>query len=103
MTSHFPFVEHEKRAMYAIFTLVTLKMVILHCFSSLPFHSSYWPGPGSIHLKHNLSLITCNLKFSGLLSKVTKARYEDMIAIFHTNDRKLLIIKRILGKMISVY
>jgi len=98
MTSHFPFVEHEKRAMYSIFplymlfiysTLVTLKMAILHCFSTLPFHSSYWPGPGSIYLKHNISLITCNLKFSEPLSRVTKATDEDMIAVFHMNARKL--------------
>ena len=78
VTSHFPFVAAWKKShVNAIFplymsftysTLVTLKMAILHCFSTLPFHtlpfhSSYWPGPGSIYLKHNLSLITCNNNF----------------------------------------
>jgi hypothetical protein len=44
------------------------------------------------------------LKFSEPLSRVIKATDEDMIDIFHTNAGKLfLIIKRILGKMISEY
>jgi hypothetical protein len=43
-----------KLFIYAIF--ITLKMAILHCFSTPPFHSSYWPGIGSTYLQHNLSL-----------------------------------------------